>query len=111
AEVRNGTLRAHLVENANAYDAVCAFQVIEHLRKPTEMFADMVAAAKPGGLVIVGVPHVPSALTRFPNNLVNAPPHHLTWWTRAALAALAERHGAAVESVEKIGRASCRERV
>src|SRR5215470_1046319 len=100
ADVRNQTLRAHLGEHAGAYDAVCAFQVIEHLRSPTEMFADMVAAARPGGLVIVGVPHVPSALTRLPNNLVNAPPHHLTWWTRAALAALAERHGAAVESIE-----------
>jgi len=107
AEVRNETLRAHLAAHAGGYDAVCAFQVLEHLRAPTEMFADMVAAARPGGLVIVGVPHVPSALTRFPNNPVNAPPHHLTWWTRAALVALAERHGASVESIENVPWGDC----
>jgi len=102
ANVRNETLRAHLVENRGAYDAVCAFQVIEHLREPTAMFADMVEAARPGGLLIIGVPHVPSAFTRFPNNPVNAPPHHLSWWTRPALSALAERHGAAVVSIDPV---------
>src|SRR5215467_13429141 len=107
AEVRNETLAAHLAAHAGSYDAVCAFQVLEHLRAPTEMFADMVAAAKPGGLLIVGVPHVPSALTRFPNNPVNAPPHHLSWWTHGALAALAERHGAAVESIEHVPWGDC----
>jgi len=50
---------------------------------------------------------VPSALTRFPNNPMNAPPHHLTWWTRGALAALAERHGAAVESIENVPWGDC----
>jgi SAM-dependent methyltransferase len=107
ADVRNETLRAHLSANGGAYDAVCAFQVIEHLREPTAMVADMVQAAKPGGLLIIGVPHVPSAFTRFPNNPVNAPPHHLTWWTRAALSALAERHGATVISIETVPWGDC----
>jgi SAM-dependent methyltransferase len=105
--VRNETLRAHLVANAGSYDAVCAFQVLEHLTSPGEMFGDMVRAAKPGGLLIVGVPHVPSALTRIPNNLMNAPPHHLTWWTRAALTALAERHGATVTSIDNVPWGNC----
>ena len=53
----------------------------------------MARAARPGGKVIVGVPHVPSAQTRLPNRLNNAVPHHLTWWTTAALEALASRAG------------------
>ena len=93
-------LAEHVVDHADRYDAVCAFQVLEHLAAPRQIFADMVRAAKPGGLIIVGVPHVPSALTRIPNFLVNAPPHHLSWWTQDALAALAKRSGAAVESIE-----------
>ncbi len=68
-----------LTENRGAYDAVCAFQVIEHVAKPAQLFAEMAAAAKPGGRVIIGVPHVPSAMSRIPNFLLNAPPHHLTW--------------------------------
>ena len=98
--LRAETLSAHLVERAGYYDAVCAFEVIEHVRDPKRLFAEMVLAAKPNGLLCVGVPHVPSALTRIPNYLVGAPPHHLTWWTEAALVELARGAGAAVESVE-----------
>jgi len=94
------TLAEHLREHAGSYDAVCAFQVVEHVTAPREMFAEMVRAAKPGGLVMIGVPQVPSALTRIPNFLINAPPHHLTWWTKEALAVLATRCGATVESIE-----------
>ncbi len=107
ADVRDETLRAHLAAHAGGYDAVCAFQVLEHLQTPGELFADMVRAAKVGGLLIVGVPHVPSAFTRLPNNPVNAPPHHLSWWTRAALTALAERHGAAVISIDNVPWGDC----
>ena len=96
AEVRNQTLRDHLADHAGFYDAACAFQVLEHLVAPGVMFADMLRAVRPGGLVIIGVPHHPSPYTGFPNLVLNAPPHHLTWWTERALAALAER---------KIGRA------
>jgi SAM-dependent methyltransferase len=96
------TLQEHLSWHAGTYDAVCAFEVIEHLVSPTAFFADMVRAARPGGLVILSVPSVHGALTEIPNFLLNAPPHHLTWWTPKALAALAARQGAVVESIESV---------
>jgi SAM-dependent methyltransferase len=96
------SLAEHLAGNARTYDVVCAFQVLEHLSSPMAMFADMMQAVRPGGLVIVGVPHVPSALTRIPNFLLNFPPHHLTWWTESALVALGERNGAMIESIEQV---------
>jgi len=99
AGVSSQTLREHLDAHAGTYDVVCAFQVIEHLKSPTAIFAEMVRAARPGGYVIVGVPHVPSALTRIPNFVPNAPPHHLTWWTEAALRALAEGEETVVETI------------
>jgi SAM-dependent methyltransferase len=100
--VRNETLSEHLATHASSYDAVCCFQVIEHVRDPRSLFAEIVEAAKPDGLICVGVPHVPSALTRIPNFLINAPPHHLTWWSKAALLELANRTGALVESLENV---------
>jgi SAM-dependent methyltransferase len=100
--VRNETLGQHLLRHAGSYDAVCCFQVLEHVCDPKSLFAEIVRAAKPGGLIFVGVPHVPSALTRIPNFLVNAPPHHLTWWTRMALMELASGAGAHVECVENV---------
>jgi SAM-dependent methyltransferase len=100
--ISNQTLSEHLVAHSGSYDAVCAFEVLEHLRQPADLFADMVRAARPGGLVIVGVPHVPSAMTRIPNFLLSAPPHHLTWWTKPALQALAAQHGLTVMHLEKV---------
>ena len=94
------TLTDHLAAHAGEYDAVCAFQVIEHVEDPRAFFAEMLRAAKPGGLAVLGVPHVPSAMARIPNFLINAPPHHLTWWTKEALAQLATRAGATVVAIE-----------
>jgi SAM-dependent methyltransferase len=98
-DVRAESLSDHLKAHAATYDAVCAFQVLEHLAAPVPFFRQMVEAAKPGGLVIVGVPHVPSAMTRIPNFLLSAPPHHLTWWTPQALAELAKGAGVEVVSI------------
>ncbi|WP_036270319.1 class I SAM-dependent methyltransferase [Methylobacterium sp. WSM2598] len=86
-------LSDHLVRHAGSYDVVCAFQVLEHVTDPVSLMAEMARAARPGGLVIAGVPHVPSAQTGIPNWLTNAVPHHLTWWTKPALVALARRVG------------------
>jgi SAM-dependent methyltransferase len=98
--VRAETLPEHLHDNAAAYDAACAFQVLEHVARPVEMLRDMARAVRPGGKVIVGVPHVPSAHTRIPNFLINGPPHHLTWWTRRALVVAAQRAGLVNTRVE-----------
>jgi 2-polyprenyl-3-methyl-5-hydroxy-6-metoxy-1,4-benzoquinol methylase len=98
--VRNETLGEHLVGRAGSYDAVCCFEVIEHVRDPKALFAEIVQAAKPGGLICVSVPRVRSPMTRIPNFLINAPPHHLTWWSETALCMLAESVGAVVESIE-----------
>jgi SAM-dependent methyltransferase len=101
-DIRSETLGQHLVQHLASYDAVCCFQVLEHVRDPKALFADIVQAAKPGGLIFIGVPHVPSALTRIPNFLLNAPPHHLTWWTKCALQELASSAGAATESIQNV---------
>jgi SAM-dependent methyltransferase len=98
--VRAETLGEHLKQNAGAYDVACAFQVLEHVANPVEMLRDMARAVKPGGKVIVGVPHVPSAHTRIPNFLINGPPHHLTWWTERSLAIAARHAGLREPTVE-----------
>jgi hypothetical protein len=41
-------------------------------------------------------------LTRIPNFLLNAPPHHLTWWTRSALTELANGANAVVDDIEHV---------
>ncbi|GJE55622.1 MULTISPECIES: class I SAM-dependent methyltransferase [Methylobacterium] len=94
------TLTDHLAAHAGAYDACTAFQVLEHVENPVAMLGTMMRAVRPGGRVIIGVPHVPAAHTRIPNYLINAVPHHLTWWTADALTAIAARVGLVNATVE-----------
>jgi SAM-dependent methyltransferase len=99
-DIRREAIAEHARANPGAYDMVCAFQVIEHVGDPVAFAAAMVDCLKPGGRLILGVPCWPSPLTGIPDLAMNAPPHHLTWWTQGALRALAARLGLVVDRVE-----------
>jgi SAM-dependent methyltransferase len=87
------TIADHAARLPGHYDAVCAFQVAEHVADPLGFVAAMVRALKPGGLLILGVPLWPAPVTAIPNWVMNAPPHHLTWWNERALRALSDKLG------------------
>jgi SAM-dependent methyltransferase len=100
-DVIRQSLPEHLEEARGRYDVVTAFQVIEHVDDPLDFAAQMVALLRPGGTLIVCAPLHPSPLTEIPNFLINAPPHHLTWWCTGAYEALASAIGVKpVEIVE-----------
>jgi 2-polyprenyl-3-methyl-5-hydroxy-6-metoxy-1,4-benzoquinol methylase len=110
-----GTLREGLREHAARrpafYDAVCAFHVIEHTADPRAFAASLLGALKPGGLLIVSSPAWPSVMTRLPNFVFNAPPHHLTWWNARAYAALCGEFGLAPVEVSLIRGAQSNEKL
>lgn len=87
------TLEQHAARRPGFYDAACAFQVMEHVPDPLGFARQAAACLKPGGRLILGVPYWPSPSTTIPNFMINAPPHHLAWWTEGALLALARRLG------------------
>lgn len=99
AWIRAESLDTHLQTMAGRYDAAFLFEVLEHLSDPAHQMRQLARAVRRGGRVYVSVPCRPCAMTRIPNYLHNAPPHHLTWWTEAALRAVAEQAGLAVERI------------
>jgi SAM-dependent methyltransferase len=78
-------LRDYARHHADAYGAVTAFQVLEHVVDPVEFLQGMISCVRPGGLVIVSVPAEDGALGACVNDALNLPPHHMTRWTDRAL--------------------------
>jgi SAM-dependent methyltransferase len=61
------------------FGVTCAFQVLEHVSDPLTMIAAMVMLTRPGGTIILATPNAGSFISRS-RDLLNLPPHHLTWW-------------------------------
>lgn len=51
---------------ANTFDAVVSFQVIEHIRDDMQFVAEVSRVLRPGGIFIVTTPNAPMSLTRNP---------------------------------------------
>jgi 2-polyprenyl-3-methyl-5-hydroxy-6-metoxy-1,4-benzoquinol methylase len=87
--VRRADLHELSRETPQAFDAVCSFQVLEHVVDPREFLESAVRLTRPGGKLIVAVPNQASFLRDY-WSLLNMPPHHMTQWTGRSLLALQE---------------------
>jgi SAM-dependent methyltransferase len=76
-----------LGRRGETFDAVCGFQVLEHVHHPRELLAAMVQILEPGGVLVLSVPNRDSFL-RHQYNLLDMPPHHMTRWNGGVLAYL-----------------------
>jgi SAM-dependent methyltransferase len=66
------------------YDAVCAFQVLEHVFDPKEFLECSCTLLKSGGWLILGLPNAESFL-KYQFNVLEMPPHHMTKWSEDVL--------------------------
>ena len=71
------------------FDVVVAFQVMEHVAEPGQVFDGLAALVEPGGLLVVAVPNEDGPLGELQENFLNLPPHHFTRWSRRTLDYLA----------------------
>ncbi len=79
------TIETHAQDNVELYDIVCSFQVLEHVANASNFLSYATQCIKPGGLLILSVPSADSFVSMGINNMLNLPPHHVTWWTDKAL--------------------------
>jgi SAM-dependent methyltransferase len=80
-------------EDEGKWDAVCSFQVLEHVPSPLNFSEACYRAAKPGGLVLFAVPDNDAFLARDDDNVLNLPPHHMSRWSLRSFSALGELLG------------------
>jgi SAM-dependent methyltransferase len=65
-------------------DGAASLETLEHVSDPATLFAGLVSALRPQGILVASVPVTPS---------VDANPHHLTDFTAPEFLALGHRHG------------------
>ncbi len=81
-------------DNRASFDAVCAFQSVEHMANVTEVVITLKTMIKPGGLLIVSVPHGPAIeFNERHLSCFDMPPNHVGRWYRGTFATLATRTG------------------
>ena len=75
------------------FDAVCVFQVLEHLDRLDEVFASLRRLLAAEGLLFIGVPNDASVTAQEElTGCWEMPPNHTGRWTRPALESVAGRH-------------------
>lgn len=73
------TIEEHAARGGT-YDAVVAFQVLEHVPSPNSFFLAAKACLAPNGRLIIAVPSDDGFVGEAVNDPMNAPPHHITRW-------------------------------
>ena len=72
------SIESHADLHKTSYDAVCAFQVLEHVGNIAEFIQACVKCVKPGGILIFPIPSDDSFVGAQTDNLLNMPPHHVS---------------------------------
>ncbi len=98
-DVRTELIEHHARTAMSQYDVVCFFQVLEHIVDLRSFLDACVRCLKPGGRLIFSVPNARSFLGHQPDNILNMPPHHVTWWTEMPIRNLAAELQLQVETI------------
>ncbi|HUN44054.1 MAG TPA: class I SAM-dependent methyltransferase [Acetobacteraceae bacterium] len=98
-DVRAEFIEQHASTAMSQYDVVCFFQVLEHIVDIRVFLDACVRCLKPGGRLIFSVPNARSFLGHQPDNVLNMPPHHVTWWTEMPIRNLAAELQLQVETI------------
>lgn len=86
-DIRNDQIHAFADQNANTFDTVCSFHVLEHIADVRPFVSDMIRCLKPGGQLIIAVPNNNSFLS-LDTSCLNMPPHHMGLWDQESLTSL-----------------------
>lgn len=85
------------------FDAICSFQVLEHVPNPREFIENMISLLRPTGKLIISVPNgaVMRRIDLANQNLLNQPPHHMSHWDERVFRSLEDFLPVRVKSIHR----------
>ncbi|MDX2098474.1 MAG: class I SAM-dependent methyltransferase [Leptolyngbyaceae cyanobacterium bins.59] len=85
-KILNQDIIDYAKEHPNYHDAVCSFQVLEHISEVTPFLNACINTLKVGGHLILGVPNNNPYLFEYDKyHTLNLPPHHMGLWDQESL--------------------------
>ena len=89
-DIRKGVIEEFAQSVRSPYDAVCAFQVLEHVMTPSSFLEAAIACLRDDGLLILAVPNGDGVFASL-DVALDMPPHHMLRWNSAAFQYLTKR--------------------
>lgn len=87
--------------SSDSFDAVCLWDVLEHLLDPEEIIKESARLLKPGGLICLVVPNIDSMVAKACGKHWGwmIPPAHLSYFSPKTLTMFLEKHGFSIEMI------------
>lgn len=91
-EVASCDLEEFAERHGGAFDAACAFHIVEHLPEPVPFLRTVLRCLRPGGELFLSLPNRVRSV-RDAREPLDCPPHHLSRWSPDPVRRLAELLG------------------
>ncbi len=93
-------IEEHANSNSEKYDVVTSFQVLEHVFDIKSFIENNLKVLKPGGKLVIGVPHSnPYLYKKDMMHTLNLPPHHMGLWDEKAFQSLPQFFNMKLEGI------------
>lgn len=97
-DVQRGRIEDFSSTCPQSFDAVCAFQVLEHISNPVSFIDSTLKCLRDGGLAIFAVPNGEGVFSTL-DVALDMPPHHMLRWNSAAFQYLTKRFPIVLEDI------------
>lgn len=101
-DVFEGMLEDYAARTDRRFDAITAFEVLEHVPEPRSVLASMASLLKPEGRLLISVPNLDDPYMLRLRNAASIPPVHINFFNRRSMAQALSNSGLEPERFETI---------